>query len=415
MINREKFAKFEEILLYLYGILIFINKDTIRFCAGAVIIVLILRKILFKEKLECGNENLKKFLLFFVIGGTIWNFFGGMSYKPARNFLKMARYMPIVFYVYPMIKKDKKIVYKFLISCLIGYFILFFKVLQQSRSGMYRAEGYAGINPTGLLGAIVGSVSIGFAIGKNEFWKKSIYIILSVSGALITIATKGRGPFVSIIGTTIIIIGLYIFSKIELKRIAKFLLIFIIAVPLFYKSIPQKNLERFKNIFDTEQTVGNSSNGLRVEMWKNAIWRIKQNPVFGSGTKYDGENLFKKYVEQMPEKTKEEKWYKEAFEHGFDDAHNMYLNATVDNGLFVIVLAAIWFGIPGYLVFKYFRKNEEKILPISLLSGIISFEIQGLFWPIWRKSQQAVFWILLALIISLCLEGKNEQNSSSEN
>lgn len=418
MITREKFAKLEEILLYLYGILVFINKDTIRFCAGAVIVVLVLRKILFKEKLECGNENLKKFLLFFVIGGTIWNFFGGMSYKPARNFLKMARYMPIIFYIYPMMKRDKKIVYKFLISCLVGYFLLLGKVILQYKPGNFRTPGFEDINTTGLLGAIVASISMGFAIGEEKIYKKLIFIILSTTGVFITIATKGRGPLISIVVSTFLSLGVYLFLRIELKRIAKFLFIFIIAIPLFYRSIPQKNLARFKNLFNTEQTYSNASNGLRVEMWKNAIWRIKQNPVFGSGTKYDGEKLFDKYVDMMPENTKIEKWYKKQFkektkDRSFNDSHCMYLNAIVDNGIFVVILFSIWFLLPCYLVFKYFGKNDEKMLPISLLAGIISFEIQGLFWPIWRKTQQATFWILLALIIVLCLEEKNESYSSS--
>lgn len=400
-ISRENFNKFEEGVLYLYGILVFLNVDQIKLATTILILVLILRKLLFKERLECGNEKLKNFLLLFIVGGTVWNFLGGMSYKSARNFIKLCRYMSIIFYIFPMIKRDKKILYKFFVSCLVGYLILFIKVLQEYITGSYRVIGFSGINTTAKIGSIMASIFFPFSFEVKKIYKKIICLLLTLVGIFFIIASKGRGPLVSFCIVASLTIFILPLLKIKKEQIIKTIVLIFIFTSIFYIKIPKENLARYNNIFKVEQTIENSSNGLRIEMWKNAIWRIKQNPIFGSGTKYDGENLFKKYVEKMPERTTEEKWYKETFLHGFNDAHNMYLNAVVDNGLFVIFLFFIWFLIPIYLVLEYSKNSEDRILIFSLLTGIISYDIQGIFWPIWRNEEQVHFWILFGILVSI--------------
>ena len=111
----------------------------------------------------------------------------------------------------------------------------------------------------------------------------------------------------------------------------------------------------------------------------------------------------------MPEENEVQKHYKRALRR-FDDAHSMYLNAIVDNGTFVIVLFLVWFYAP-FLALKYVKDSENKVLIVSLLGGMVSYEIQGLFWPIWRNAQQAIFWVLFTFILSLILIEKKELKS----
>ncbi|MGL4867717.1 MAG: O-antigen ligase family protein, partial [Cetobacterium sp.] len=345
------------------------------------------------------NEKIKKILIYFLIIGVFWNLIGGMNYRPAREFLKMERYLPLIFYIYPIMKRDKRILRNFLIVTVLGYSYLLKTVTVQYLGNVYRASGLSDINTTGLFGAIVGSVAGAMAISEKKISKKILYIGLFLSGIFITVATQGRGPLLSIVVAVGVSIGLHIYIKTSFKDILKIFIVIFIGVGLVFKNIPPEKLGRFSNIFNTEKSYENVSNGLRVEMWKNAVWRIKQNPIFGSGTKYDKEDLFQKYVQKMPETTELERYYKNIFKSGFDDAHSMYLNAAVDNGLFILYLCIIWFGIPSYFIKYKLNKIENKEIAIATLSGIVSFQFQGLFWPIWRKHNQSLFWLLLAILI----------------
>ena len=407
-ITREQYNRLEEIVLYVFGLSLFINEKLMSNLPFLMIAFLIIRKFVYKEKLECGNERLKKFLIFFLVVGTCWNFIGGMSYKPARAFLKMERYLVLVFYIYPMVKREKKILRNFLIVSILGYLYLLKVVVVQYFQNIDRVPGIEDVNTTGLIGAVVGSIAGSMAIGEEKTLKKIGYTLLLVSGIFVTIATKGRGPLVSIFVALFFSLVIYIFVKKKFKNILITILIGILTLTLFYKTIPQEKLNRFNNIFNTEQSVNNSSNGLRVEMWKNAIWRAKQKPIFGSGTKFDKDKLFQKYIENMPEETNVQKYYKGMMRKNFDDAHNMYLNALVDNGAFILMLLILWFGIPGYLLFKI-KDIEDKNMPIAYIIGIISFEAQGLFWPIWRKPNQSIFWTLLALAVVLTLRKEEDK------
>lgn len=78
----------------------------------------------FKERLDCGSEKLKKFILFLVIGGVIWNFCADFDYRAARAYFKINRYFIIVFYIYSLVKYKKEIFDKFIITLLISYLFL---------------------------------------------------------------------------------------------------------------------------------------------------------------------------------------------------------------------------------------------------------------------------------------------------
>ncbi|MEG1978964.1 MAG: O-antigen ligase family protein [Cetobacterium sp.] len=401
ILNRERFEKIEEIVLYILGLFMFLDYKLLKNLVPVVIVLLILRKVLFKEKLVCGNEKIKKFILMYIIVGVFWNFLGGMSYKPARNFLKISRYIPFLFFIYPIIERKKDLLKKFLFCSLISYTFLMYKVITQYiKNPFQRVEGIDGISTTGNIGAMVACFAFGLALEEKKVWKKLVYILIYGSGIFITVATQGRAPLLSIVVSTLIMVGLEIYANFDLKKIVISLsLVFLLGI-VGLKYIPDSHLGRFKTTFETEKTVDNSSNGLRIEMWKIGILRIKENPVFGSGTKFDKDNFFRKLVEKLPENTEIDKYYKtHLLNSGYNDAHNMYINTTVDNGLFTVVLVIFWFMIPGYLSLKYLKKLKEKRYLIASIGGIASFLTIGAFWMLWRTPEQAYFWILLLILL----------------
>lgn len=403
MIKKEIFNKIEDIVLYLLGISIFLDYRYSKMLVPIVIILIFLRKVLYKEKLECGNENIKKIIIFYIIVGTVWNFFGGMSYKPARNFLKMARYIPFLFFIYPIFKRNIDTLKRFLICSLISYGILFQKVIKEFIDFQYpweRVAGFEGISVTGDVGAIVSVFSFGLFIDEKKWLKKIVYLVVFLSGIFITIATQGRAPLLSILLGVGFITVLEIYSKIELRKMLVVIGVIILVSFIGAKTIPEGYKDRFETTFKTEKTIKNASNGLRLEMWKIGLKRVKENPILGSGTKYDRDNLFRKFAEELPGNTEVDKNYKyQLLNLGFNDAHSMYINAMVDNGIFVIVLFVIWFGIPGYLTLKFCKNLKEKRYFLGALGGIVSFLIIGAFWMLWRMQEQMYFWFLLAILL----------------
>lgn len=401
--KRESYYKIEEIVLYLMGLCLFLSFEYIKILVPIVILDLIIRRVYFKEKLACGNENIKKFIIWFIVIGVFWNFLGGMSYKPARNFLKISRYIPFLFFLYPLFKKNKKYLDRFLLCSLISYLILLVKVIKDYdyTKPWIRVEGFEQIRTTGNIGAIVSLFSFGLFLKEKKILNKSIYFIVYISGIFITVATSGRAPFLSIVLGTIILLCLEIYLKFSLKKIMVALSVILVSVSISLSYMPQRTKERFKTTFETEKTNKNASNGLRIEMWKIGLRRVKENPIFGSGTKYDKDNLFRKIVEELPEKTEVDKNYKnQLLNLGFNDAHSMYINAMVDNGVYVIGLLIIWFGIPGYLLFRNYRNIIENKYYLSSIGGILSILIIGAFWMLWRTHEQLYFWILYSIMLS---------------
>lgn len=401
--KRESYYKLEGFLLYLIGLCLFLDFEYTKILASIVIIDLIVRKIFFKESLNCGNENIKKFIIWFLIIGIFWNFLGGMSYKSARNFLKISRYIPFLFFLYPLFEKNKKYLERFLLFSLGSYLILLVNVIKEYdyTKPWIRVEGIEGISTTGNVGSIVALFTFGLFLKEKSVLKKIVYFIIYMSGIFITVATNGRAPFLSIVIGTIILLCLEIYSRFDLRKIVITLSFLLISIFIGLNYLPQSTVDRLKTTFHTEKTDVNTSNGLRIEMWKIGIKRVKENPILGSGTKYDKENLFRKFVEELPDTTEVDRNYKyQLLNLGFNDAHSMYINAVVDNGVYVLSLLIIWFGIPSYLLFKNYKVIILNKYYLSSLGGLISILIIGAFWMFWRTSEQMYFWILYSIMLN---------------
>ena len=403
-ITKEKYLKIKEIILYLFGISFFINFDIAKVFFHIMFIFLLIDIFYFKEKLTCGNDNLKKFIIFLVFGGIIWNFCADFNYKAARAYFKINRYFILVFYLYPLIKYKKEILRNFLISLLSSYTILFIQGINfyntHKHLNYYRLDVFEGVMDVALLVAVVGAFSFGQIIeNKSKKYKIINSLVLCMTIFLLMI-TQTRAALLAII---VSIIGMIIISK-NLKVILISLVSGILVLVCFLQ-MPQA--ERFKsNTFNIKVTTNNMSNGLRVEMWKNAIWRFKQHPIMGSGTKQDYK-LFAEYVKNMPEKTETQKVYKKIFEKGFDDAHSMYLNLLTDNGVFSFFqFSFILLILPFILI-----KNKDYEYRISLLGSLIVFSVYGLVWPLWRHSwNPMLLWCIVALIIISNLEEMNKKS-----
>ena len=277
VLGKERFDKFEEIILYLMGISLFLKYDYIKIFVPIVILILILRKVLFNEPLKCGNENIKKFIIYYIVVGIVWNFIGGMSYKPAQNFIKISRFIPFIFFMYPIFEKNKKYLDRFIICSLGSYLILLYKVINQYKTIIHsweRAQGFESFSVTGDIGAMIAVFSLGLFFYEKNIIKKVIYILVYVSGIFITVATQGRAPLLSIAIATIFIILLNIVLSFNIKKLLLGLLTLVLVLVIGIRYVPDTHLNRFKTTFNTKKTNENFSNEIGRASCRERVLRL---------------------------------------------------------------------------------------------------------------------------------------------
>ena len=400
MMNKEKFLKLKEIVLYILGVSLFINFNITKISLGFIFVFILIDIFYFKEKMEFGNKKLRKLVLFFIGVGILWNFLADFNYRAVRAFLKINQYFIITFYLYSLVKEKKEILRKFIISIGIGYLLLFFNGINTYflKKDISRFEGYLGIMSTALISSIITVFSFGGILESKSKKIKIFSIFLCASSLFLLVISQTRAALLAVI--------LSCFILVVINKNIKLLLLSCISgmvLLLIFFQTPYSN--RFKkNTFNVERTVQNTSNGLRVEMWKNAIWRYSQHPITGTGTKQD-KKLFDKYVDMMPEDTKVQRYYKSIFEKGFDDAHSMYLNNLVYHGVFSIFQFLIF--LPYFLIVLI--KNLEFKYRLATFGALISYCIYGVVWPLWRGGADPVFlWVILAITGCSCLKNKGE-------
>lgn len=401
-LNREKFSKLEEGVLYFYGLVFFINYDLSKMLLIPMILVLGLRKVIYKERLNCGNNKLKKFLLLFIIGGCIWSFMAKFNYRDTRAFLKISREMILPFYIYPILDRDRSVLRKMLYIMVSSFLVMAGKTFHYAIfiNPKGNAFGFENFYITRMMGMTMTTFSLGWLLIKKNTKKETlIAVLMFLIGFGVIIVSKSRAGLVAVAGAMVMT---FIVSKVDLKKV---LLIGLACVGLLLMS-PETAKNRFETTFDTEMTVVNQSNYLRIEMWKNALWRIKQHPIRGGGIRSDQE-LFKEYANNMPESTEMERFFKEKIVNGgFNDAHNMYLNIITANGIFSITHFILMFGIIPTLLIRNLKDDRlttfERSMNLGIGATFISFYIYGLFWSIWGGNWSRMeFWFLVALLCSI--------------
>lgn len=354
-------------------------------------VFLLIDILYFKERLECGSDKLRNFIFFLIIGGTIWNFLADFNYRAARAYLKINRYAVIIFYLYPLVKYKKEILRNFLISILFSYVILFFKGIKfynlNKSLNYYRFSVFEGAINVGVLVAVVAAFFFGNLVQEKDKKLKILNLILFLTSLFLIMITQTRASMLGLIGAVVCMV---IFNK----NIKLIVITGILGSLLLFGFMQTPQARRFRtNTFNVKVSTDNMSNGLRVEMWKSAIWRFKQHPIMGSGTKQD-DKLFDEYAKNLPETTKTEKIYKETLREKFNDAHSMYLNGLTDNGSFFLVHLIFLFLVLPYVLIV--NKNYKYRLP--LVGGLSAYCIYGVAWALWRHGwNPMLLWLIVAL------------------
>jgi len=396
MMEREKFYELEKKLLYLYCGMFFIKYEILKVFIIPMVLIILLRRFFYGEKLNCGNEKLKKFLLILVVGGMIWNFLANFDYRSARAFFKISREIVLPFYIYPIVSRENRVIEGVVKALTLSFLIMAGKTFHNYLDfpGKNGATGFEWVGTTRAMALMASSMSLGGMFSRNSNKIKALSLFVFVLGVGTMIMSNSRAGLVALGGS---ILCTFLISRVDLRKIV--VIVMVLGVIAFIT--PSNRTKHFKTTFNSEKTIKNFSNGMRIELWKNAIWRIEQHPVMGSGTKND-EKLFKKYANNLPEETKVDRFYKKKMlNSGFNDAHNMYLNIVSDNGVFSIIHLILIFGVLPCLCFKNLKitNSINRSVSLGVSASLVSFYIYGMFWSIWRGDwSRTEFWFLVSLL-----------------
>lgn len=403
IIKRELFFKVEEYLTYLIGILLFTKFENLKLLMYFILLMVLLRKVIYGEPLDCGSDKLKKILIFFLIGGIFWSFLSNFNYRDSRVFFHTNKYIILVFFLYPIFQKKKEILNNFFIALGMSIVICSAFGIKEfnitTKIPSYRINIFNGILPTAITGFIGVISGLTFLINSKEK-KTRIFagIICLLSYIIITLA-QTRSVFLALGCTIIILFGVLLYKNIKNYIL---ILIMILLFGVTIKIMPTQVIERLKTTFNVERTTKNTSNSIRIDMMKIAKYRIVKEPIFGHGTYIRGEN-FEEYVENMPEITPNERNLKKIFENGFDESHNVYLNLIVYYGIFSIY----YFGIMIFILLTICRNcrvKNKSLYNINLATGCsyLGFLIIGIFWPLLGESWTSfLFYTIMAIILSI--------------
>jgi O-antigen ligase len=146
------------------------------------------------------------------------------------------------------------------------------------------------------------------------------------------------------------------------------------------------------------EEVGGSTT-LRIEAWKFAFQKIKENPVLGYGL---GRDNFTKKFPQLKEK----------FGPTLFHAHSIFLDITLQmgiGGLIVFLLLIFKILKIHWHSFKQEKTTFQGYLALSIIVITIVFFVRNLFDTLFVSDSAAFIWFLWAMGISQYLHrSKND-------
>lgn len=176
----------------------------------------------------------------------------------------------------------------------------------------------------------------------------------------------------------------------------------LVSLPFLISLLPASIIERFSSIGN----LGDSSTSYRVYIWRAVLKMIEANPLFGIGV---GEGAFAKV-------------YPLYTLSGIEDAphsHNLFLQITLELGLFglVIFLAFLFFFAQHmFTVFKKSPTAGRRILPAAGFCGIMGVLVHGMTDYVWYNYRVfLMFWLIIGLSCAWRKLDLRESKASAEN
>ena len=134
----------------------------------------------------------------------------------------------------------------------------------------------------------------------------------------------------------------------------------------------------------------------RLEVWRGALWMIREHPVLGVGYSLFPNKIQHYWSGKTP-----------------IDAHNTYLLIAAEMGIPALFIFLWMIGLMFWNAFSLYGKTADlfsKSMALGFMGGIVGFVVSNLFGS--RHNAQEVssyFWILAAMVMRLKILDRKEQ------
>jgi O-antigen ligase len=256
------------------------------------------------------------------------------------------------------------------ILALYQYFIL----------DMARATGFQMIIAYGndsLLLALLALAAIGFFSAQKKYLLVTLCIIATILGIAAFVFSGVRGGWLA---TPLILLILWAYRKKLNVRLQLLIITLIFALTITMLLSPKlSTLDRLKAIninignYFSGENIGTST-GLRLEMWKSALYSFKEKPIFGTG-EYGNKAYKKQQIQQGLVTPKISQ---------FNHSHNELLTALSFRGLVGFLSVLSIYLVPLWLFSKVlFSKqvsanSNQKMIALGGCLIPLSYFIYGL-------------------------------------
>lgn len=236
----------------------------------------------------------------------------------------------------------------------------------------------------------------------TAWWKRGIWITLSVLSYIGCIASKSSSAHVGIFIMLLFLVFLDLIGRRKCLRWVAFLFVLYLAVGFVLNILSggriwQEFIGNFIVIKEEGSLFADKVGTSRMKIWKDVIGLLPTYWLFGCGV----ENLGYVYLKV---------YGRDAAGRFSDKAHNEYLDIWISEGIVSLVLYLVllfYLFIPGVLQYRKESKYETDDVSKVAVIPFLGYLAQA-FFNVRMASVAPYFWIICGL---LCVKGKMKNNS----
>jgi putative inorganic carbon (HCO3(-)) transporter len=253
-------------------------------------------------------------------------------------------------------------------------------------------------NPNFLAGHMILLIPISYAmfIVSKTTLKKTVFFILSAVLTIAMLASQTRGAYLGyVISLFVMLFCMFLFEKEAFRKNFGIIITLLIAVLVLGGLFFTANKDAVKRIADII-TLKDESASIRVSLWKNSMYLIRDNFLLGSGPG----NFYIRYPYYQskslsPEIFKQNDYFKSGH------SHNDFLQFFAEYGIIGAGAMLALFWMIFYTGFMYLKKDGgSKALVIGTLAGMSAIMVHAFFnFPFQILPTTAVFYILAGLAV----------------